>query len=55
MSEGAAGHRLDTALKNRLNAPGAFRGEIENRDMIGKTADDLVARWNAEHPDVPVV
>jgi hypothetical protein len=47
-------HRLDRALKNRLNAPGAFGGEIENRDMIGKTGDDLVALWNEEHPDDPV-
>jgi len=39
---------------NRLNAPGDFRGEIGNRDMIGKTADELVARWNEEHPDDPV-
>jgi len=47
-------HRLDKALKNRLNAPGDFRGEIGNRDMIGKTADELVARWNEEHSDDPV-
>jgi len=47
-------HWLDTALKNRLNTPGEFRGEIENRDMIGKTVDDLVVRWNEEHPDDPV-
>jgi len=47
-------HWLDTALKNRLNTPGEFRGEIETRDMIGKTADDLVVRWNEEHPDDPV-
>ena len=47
-------HRLDKALKNRLNAPGDFRGEIGNRDMIGKTADELVARWDEEHPGAPV-
>ena len=47
-------HWMDTALKNRLNTPGEFRGEIENRDMIGKTVDDLVVRWNEEHPDDPV-
>jgi len=50
-----ASHRLDRALKNRLNTPDAFQGEIENRDMIGKTGDDLVARWNEEHPEDPVV
>jgi hypothetical protein len=47
-------HRTDAALKNRLNTPRAFLGDIVNRDMIGKTADDLVARWNQEHPDDPV-
>ncbi len=47
-------HRLARKLKKRLNA-GTYRGEIINRDMIGKTANDLVARWNREHPDDPVV
>jgi len=28
---------------------------IKNRDMIGKSADDFIARWNDEHPDDPVV
>jgi hypothetical protein len=48
-------HRTDAALKNRLNTPQAFQGDIVNRDMIGQTAHDLVARWNQEHPDDPVV
>jgi len=48
-------HRLSQELKNRLNTPGAFRGVIENLDMIGKTVADLIARWNTEHPDDPVV
>jgi nucleoid DNA-binding protein len=43
-------HRTARELKNRLNAPGAFAGDIDNRDMIGKTSNDLVARWNEEHP-----
>ncbi len=47
-------HTPDKALKNRLNTPGAFNGDIENRDMIGKTSDDCVTRWNEEHPDDPV-
>ena len=41
-------------IKNRLNAPGAFRGEIKNRENIGKTGDDLVTMWNGSHPDDPV-
>jgi nucleoid DNA-binding protein len=48
-------HRLDRAIKNALNAPGAFSGQIVNRENVGQTADDLVALWNADHPDDPVV
>lgn len=48
------GHRADTALKRALNVPGEFRGDIKHREHIGKTSDDLVALWNAEHPDDPV-
>jgi hypothetical protein len=44
-------HRADTALRAGLNSPGAFRGEILNREVIGQTSDDLVARWNEAHPD----
>jgi len=47
-------HRLDTAVKNGLNTPGVFTGSIKNRENIGKSADDLVALWNAAHPDDPV-
>ena len=49
------GHRADKALKNAINAPGSFTGDIENRANIGKTAGELVALWNEEHPDDPVV
>ena len=45
------GHRADVALKNGLNQPGAFKGEVENAANIGKTSDELVAMWNEEHPD----
>ncbi|RMH79195.1 MAG: hypothetical protein D6681_19375, partial [Calditrichaeota bacterium] len=48
------GHRADPVIKKRLNAPGAFKGEILHREHIGKSGDDLVAMWNAEHPDDPV-
>ena len=47
-------HRADKEIKNSLNTPGEFRGEIENRSNIGKTSDELVAMWNEEHPDDPV-
>ena len=48
-------HRLDREITNALNAPGAFSGEIVNRQNIGKTADELIAMWNEAHPDDPVV
>lgn len=44
-------YRTATEIKNGLNAPEAFTGEIKNRDNIGKTGDDLAALWNAAHPD----
>jgi hypothetical protein len=43
-------YRADTALIHGLNVPGTFTGTIRNREFIGKTADELVARWNTEHP-----
>ena len=52
--EFGVGHRADTKLKKAFNAPGEFQGDIENRDSIGKTSDELVARWNEEYPDDPV-
>lgn len=48
-------HRLDRAIKNALNAPGAFSGEMVNQENVGKTSDELVALWNEAHPDNPVV
>ena len=47
-------HRLDREISNVLNAPGAFTGEIANRENIGKSGDELVALWNEAHPDDPV-
>jgi len=47
-------HRLDRDVKNSLNVPGTFTGVIRSRENIGKTADELVALWNAAHPDDPV-
>ncbi len=47
-------HRPDKGLKNRLNAPGEFRGHIKNHKMIGMSMEELVEIWNEEHPDDPV-
>ena len=47
-------YRADKRLKGLLNEPHGFLGDIENKDMMGKTVDELVTRWNQEHPDDPV-
>jgi hypothetical protein len=44
-------YRADTALVIGLNAPGTFTGTIRNRENIGKTGDELVTKWNSNHPD----
>ncbi len=49
--EFGVGHRADIEIKNQLNVPGKFGAEIENREYIGKTSDELVTLWNEEHPD----
>ena len=40
----------DVSLKNALNAPGAYLGEIINKENIGKTNAEFKALWDAEHP-----
>lgn len=50
----SVGHRTDQEIKNRINTPNRFRGQIINRDMIGSTLQDLIDRWNKEHPDDPI-
>ncbi|MBI5840694.1 MAG: hypothetical protein HZB19_11390 [Chloroflexi bacterium] len=49
-----AAHRLDKNLKRALN-DGSFGGNIRNRKNIGKSAEEVIALWNAEHPDNPVI
>ncbi len=48
-------YRADNALINGLNVPGTFTGTVLNRENIGKTGEELVAKWNADHTDDPVV
>ncbi len=48
-------HRMDKKLATILNAPHAFKGEVKNRDNIGKVPDELVAIWNEENPGDLVV
>jgi len=47
-------YRPDPAFNYGLNIPGIFSGTILNRENIGKTSDELVAKWNADHVDDPV-
>lgn len=48
-------YRADTALVNALKVPGNFTGTILNRENIGKTGAELVAKWNEEHPEDQVM
>ena len=43
--------RADAEMLKQLNDPTKFRAKIVNKSSIGKSADELVARWNQEHPD----
>ena len=46
--------RLDTGVDGALNVAGAFKGDILNRENIGKTAAELKDLWNTAHPTDPV-
>jgi hypothetical protein len=50
----SVGHRPDVELKKELNYPGNFKGEIVNRENIGKTYEELVSLYNEINPDEPV-
>jgi hypothetical protein len=43
--------RPDSAFTKGLNVSDTFTGRIANREIIGKTNDELVTRWNNDHPD----
>jgi hypothetical protein len=47
-------YRADSVFGNALNIPGIFTGTILNRENIGKTGDELIEKWNIEHPEDPV-
>jgi hypothetical protein len=49
-----AAHRLDRRLKRELNN-GSFSGKVRNKKNIGKTSAEIIAMWNTEHPDDPVL
>lgn len=48
-------HRVDNKLESQLNIKGGYKGEIRNRDMIGKTVEDIIVRWDEENPGDPVI
>ena len=47
----AISFRADPAMNAGINLQGTFTGTIINRENIGKTSDELVAKWNEEHAD----
>jgi nucleoid DNA-binding protein len=44
-------HRIDKKLSDSLPHINEFRGEIKNKDNIGKTLTDFIEMWDKEHPD----
>jgi len=48
-------HRLDNEIKNAMNMTGAYIGEIQNRENIGKTNEQFKLMWNKDHPTDHVV
>jgi hypothetical protein len=44
-------YRPDLGMDYEINKPGAFTGTMLNRENIGKTSEELVAKWNAENPE----
>lgn len=47
-------HRLDKNLKRALNN-GSFQGNIHNKKNISKSTAEVIALWNIEHPEDPVL
>jgi hypothetical protein len=46
--------RPDPEMLKQLNDRTKFYAKILNKANIGKSAEELVAQWNVEHPDDPV-
>lgn len=46
--------RPDPEMLRQLNDNTRFYAKILNKSNIGKTADELIAQWNREHPEDPV-
>ena len=48
-------YRPDPTISYGINIPGMFTGTILNREYIGKTGEELVEKWNEDHPEDPVL
>jgi hypothetical protein len=48
-------YRPDKGFKNALNDYDRFTGRLVNKVSIGKTAKQIFAQWNEEHPDDQVI
>jgi nucleoid DNA-binding protein len=46
--------RPDVYLRKKLNQTFRLHADIVNKANLDKSADELVALWNQEHPDDPV-
>ena len=46
--------RPEPDMLRQLNNPTRLYAKILNKKNIGKSADQLIAQWNKEHPDDPV-
>jgi len=46
--------RVDRTLRRSMPTLAEFGGTILNRSNAGLTVAEVVARWDAEHPDDPV-
>lgn len=47
--------RADMELKNGINVPNGYSGEVSNRANIGITNERLKELWDAAHPEDPLV
>ncbi len=44
-------YRPDAALVKELNIPCTFTGTIRNCNNIGRTGNEIVQKWNEDHPE----
>ena len=46
---------MELALRRQMPTMAEYGGTILNRDNAGLSVAEVVARWDEEHPDDPVV